>query len=393
VTFSPEDKAARALLGITPSGIRKYFDLLSEMEDVITLGVGEPDFPVPWHITETAIYSLSKGYTSYTSNSGLLELRQVISEWLEGLYGLHYEAEDEILITVGVSEGLDLSLRALVNPGDEVIMADPCYVSYMPCTILAGGIPVMVPTRREEGFKLNPLALEKAITPRSKILLLNYPSNPTGATMSRAELIPIAQIVEAHDLVVVSDEIYERLTYGETHCPFASLPGMKERTILLNGFSKAYAMTGMRVGYAASNKTFIGLMTKIHQYTALCAPTTSQMGAIEGLRNGSASVTRMVKEYDQRRRFFVDGLNKIGLECSLPEGAFYAFPSIRVTGLTSEEFCDRLLAEKKVAAVPGSAFGESGEGHIRCAYANAMPNLKKALDRMGEFVKGLGVCR
>lgn len=389
MSFSAERKAARVPMAMAPSGIRKYFDLLLGMDDVIKLGVGEPDFAVPWHVSESAIYSLSKGYTCYTSNSGLLELRQGIAAWIEHHYGLQYEPEGEILITVGVSEGLDLALRALLNPADQVIVGEPCYVSYAPCVTLAGGVAVTVHTRQEEGFKLRPETLEQAITPRTKVLLLNYPNNPTGATMTKEDLISIAEIVEKHDLVVVSDEIYDRLTYEGWHCPFPSLCGMKERTILLNGFSKSYAMTGMRVGYAAGNRTFIGLMTKIHQYTTLCAPITGQMGAIEGLRNSNGSVENMVREYDQRRRFFVAGLNEIGLNCALPEGAFYAFPSIGKAGLTSEEFCERLLLERRVAAVPGSAFGEGGEGHIRCSYANSIPNLKKALERMGEFVKGL----
>ena len=389
MTFSPDSKAARVPQQIPPSGIRKYFDLLLTMNDVISLGVGEPDFPVPWHVTEQAIYSLTKGYTSYTSNSGLLELRQAVSLWLHSLYGLLYDPEGEILITIGVSEALDLALRSLVNPGDEVVIPQPCYVSYVPCTTLAGGVPVSVATRPEHGFKLTPDALQQAISPRSKILLLNYPNNPTGATMTQDELLPIADLVERHDLVVISDEIYDRLTYEGDHCSFASLPGMKDRTILLNGFSKSHAMTGMRIGYAASNRTFIGLMTRIHQYTALCAPTTSQMAAIEGLRSGAPAVRKMVVEYDQRRRFFVDGLNAIGLPCPLPAGAFYAFPSITPTGLTSEQFSERLLLEQRVATIPGSVFGQSGEGHIRCAYATPVPNLRRALERMEEFIARL----
>jgi len=389
LTFSPDSKAARVPQQIPPSGIRKYFDLLLTMNDVISLGVGEPDFPVPWHVTEQAIYSLTKGYTSYTSNSGLLELRQAVSLWLHSLYGLLYDPEGEILITIGVSEALDLALRSLVNPGDEVVIPQPCYVSYVPCTTLAGGVPVSVATRPEHGFKLTPDALQQAISPRSKILLLNYPNNPTGATMTQDELLPIADLVERHDLVVISDEIYDRLTYEGDHCSFASLPGMKDRTILLNGFSKSHAMTGMRIGYAASNRTFIGLMTRIHQYTALCAPTTSQMAAIEGLRSGAPAVRKMVVEYDQRRRFFVDGLNAIGLPCPLPAGAFYAFPSITPTGLTSEQFSERLLLEQRVATIPGSVFGQSGEGHIRCAYATPVPNLRRALERMEEFIARL----
>jgi aminotransferase len=389
LTFSPDSKAARAPQQIPPSGIRKYFDLLLTMSDVISLGVGEPDFPVPWHVTEQAIYSLTKGYTSYTSNSGLIELRQAVSLWLHSLYGLLYDPEGEILITIGVSEALDLALRSLVNPGDEVVIPEPCYVSYVPCTTLAGGVPVSVTTSPERGFKLTPDALQQAISPRSKILLLNYPNNPTGATMTQDELLPIADLVERHDLVVISDEIYDRLTYQGDHCSFASLPGMKDRTILLNGFSKSHAMTGMRIGYAASNRTFIGLMTRIHQYTALCAPTTSQMAAIEGLRSGAPAVRKMVVEYDQRRRFFVDGLNAIGLPCPLPAGAFYAFPSITPTGLTSEQFSERLLLEQRVATIPGSVFGQSGEGHIRCAYATPVPNLRRALERMEEFITRL----
>ncbi|MBI2304878.1 MAG: aminotransferase class I/II-fold pyridoxal phosphate-dependent enzyme [Chloroflexi bacterium] len=372
---------------IPASGIRRFFDLLASMDGVISLGVGEPDFPTPWHIREAAIYSLEKGYTTYTSNYGLLELRRALATHLEGRYGVCYDPDTQLLITVGVSEALDLALRAILNPGDEVLSPDPSYVSYMPGTVLAGGKFIPVPTRMETGFRVQPSDLEAKIAPRAKAILLGYPSNPTGAVMEREELLQIAQIARRHDLLVISDEIYDRLVYGVEHTCFASLPQMPERTILLGGFSKAYAMTGWRVGYAAAPAPIIEAMMKIHQYAALCAPIMSQKAALEALRAGEAAVLEMVADYDRRRRVMVKGLNDIGLSCFEPQGAFYAFPSIGVTGLSSEEFAERLLVEEKVAVVPGSAFGAGGEGHVRCCYATSLAEINEALRRMARFVE------
>ncbi len=380
---------SKAVQDIPPSGIRKFFDLITTIKDVISLGIGEPDFVTPWHIRDMAIYSLEQGYTSYTSNAGLIELRQGISEHLFNNYGLQYSPQDEILITVGVSEGLDLALRAIINPGDEVIIPEPCYVSYKPCTIFAGGKPVVIPTDADTGFKITPRQVEEAITDRTKALLLSYPSNPTGATMSKEELMKIANVVAKYNLLVISDEIYSRFTYDMPPTSFVSLAGMKERTILLNGFSKAYAMTGWRIGYAAGNKEIIAAMTKIHQYTMLCASIISQKAAIEALRNGKSAVEEMYNEYNQRRRVIVRGLNEIGLKCQMPGGAFYVFPSIKTTGLTSEAFAEKLLFEEKVAVVPGTAFGDCGEGYIRCSYATSLEKIEEALERMGKFVRNL----
>ena len=372
---------------ISPSGIRKFFDILASLEGVISLGVGEPDFVTPWHIREAGIYSLEKGHTSYTSNYGMLELREEIARYLNNRYGLVYDPQNEILITVGVSEGLDLAMRAILDPGDEVIGHEPIYVSYKPCTMLAGGKFIPVPTAVENKFQVNADDIEKRVTSRTKALMLGYPSNPTGAVMDRAGLIEVSEIAQRHDLIVVSDEVYERLVYGVEHTCFASLPGMQERTIHLGGFSKAYAMTGWRLGFAAAREEIIEAMLKIHQYTMLCAPTMSQMAALEALREGDAQVEEMVAEYDRRRRVIVDGLNHIGLTCFEPRGAFYAFPSIRSTGLSSEDFAERLLLEEHVAVVPGNVFGECGEGHIRCCYATSMEEIEEALERMGRFVK------
>jgi len=372
-------------MNISPSGIRKFFDLILSMEGVISLGVGEPDFATPWHIRDVGIYSLEQGYTSYTSNAGLIELREAIAERLLTDYKLKYSAQDEILITVGVSEGLDLALRAIINPKDEVIIPEPCYVSYKPCTVLAGGVPVPIATEKTE-FKLCSEQIEKAITDKTKAIILSYPSNPTGVIMTQQELLEIANVVKKYDLIVISDEIYNLLTYEGTHTSFASLPGMQDRTILLDGFSKGYAMTGWRIGYAAANKKIIAAMTKIHQYTILCASIMAQMAAIEALRNGKADAQKMIDEYNQRRRVIVKGLNEIGLKCKMPGGAFYAFPSIKDTGLSSEEFAERLLFEEKVAVVPGNVFGDCGEGYIRCSYATSMEKIEKALEKMGRFV-------
>jgi aminotransferase len=359
------------------------------MEDVISLGVGEPDFVTPWRIREAAIYSLERGYTQYTSNWGLLELREEIARLLDRRYGVEYRAEGEILITVGVSEGLDLALRAILNPGDEVLIPQPCYVSYSPNTVLAGGVPVPVGSDASTGFRVRPEALEAAITPRTRAVLLNFPNNPTGATLRRRELDAIAALAERHDLVVISDEVYSELTYDGSHISFASLPRMQNRTILLNGFSKAYAMTGWRMGYAAGPSDLLAAMTKIHQYTMLAAPIMSQKAALEACRSGERDMLEMVAQYDERRKFFVRGLNEIGLECGMPEGAFYAFPSVRSTGLSSEEFAERLLMEERVAVVPGGAFGEGGEGHVRCSYAASTEQLREALVRMERLVSRL----
>jgi aminotransferase len=372
---------------IAPSGIRRFFDLLASMEGVISLGVGEPDFATPWHIREAAIYSLEKGYTMYTSNLGMPELRQELSRYLKNNYNLDYDPSSELLITVGVSEGLDLTMRAILDPGDEVIMPDPCFVSYNPCVILAGGTPIMVPTNEENNFELTAADIEAQVTDKTKTILIGYPANPTGAVMTREKLAQIAEVARHHQLLVISDEIYARLVYSVEHTCFATLPGMKESTILLGGFSKAYAMTGWRIGYAAANKEVIAAMTKIHQYTIMCAPIMGQIAAIEALKSGESSIAEMVEEYNRRRLVMVKGLNDIGLPCFKPKGAFYAFPSIKVTGMTSEEFAEKLLMEEKVAVVPGSAFGQCGEGYVRCCYATSLAEIEEALLRMGRFVK------
>ncbi len=371
------------------SGIRKFFDLVAETKGVISLGVGEPDFVTPWHVREACVYSLEKGYTMYTSNYGLMELREEISRYLRDTFEVTYNPRTELMVTVGASEGVDLAMRALLCPGDEVLIPDPSYVSYMPCVVLAGGRAVAIPTRAEDEFKLDPQVLESLITPRSKILVLCYPNNPTGAVMTQAELIEIGKIAERHNLIVVSDEIYAELTYAGKPVSFTAIPGMRERTVLLSGFSKCFAMTGWRIGYIAANPEFLAAMVKIHQYTILCAPVMGQMAALEALRNGKAEMERMVCTYDQRRRLVVSSLREMGLDCFEPQGAFYAFPSIKRTGLTAEEFAERLLMEVKVAVVPGTAFGPSGEGHIRCSYAYSTPQLKEALGRIAEFVAKL----
>lgn len=381
------DVISKRVRDISPSGIRKFFDILASLEGVISLGVGEPDFVTPWHIRESGIYSLEQGYTSYTSNYGLLELREEIARYLNGRYGLVYDPQKEILITVGVSEGLDLAMRAILDPGDEVIGHQPSYVSYMPCAMLAGGTFVPVPTYVENEFKVSADDIEKRVTPRTKALMLGYPSNPTGGVMDRAGLKKVADVAQRHDLIVISDEVYERLVYGVEHTCFASLPGMQERTIHLGGFSKAYAMTGWRIGYAVAREEIIEAMMKIHQYTMLCAPIMAQKAAIEALRGGDPQVEEMVAEYDQRRRVIVEGFNSIGLACFEPRGAFYAFPSIKSTGLSSEDFAERLLLEGRVAVVPGDAFGGCGEGYVRCCYATSMGEIEEALERMGRFVR------
>lgn len=379
-------KLSRVVESVPPSGIRRFFDIVAQMEDVISLGVGEPDFVTPWRIREAAIHSLEKGFTTYTSNYGLLELRQAIAGHLERTYQVGYSPTNEILVTVGVSEALDLAMRAVLDPGDEVLIPEPCYVSYKPCAVFAGGVAVPVAGTAADGFQIHADALERAITPRTRALLFNYPNNPTGASLGEAELRRIAELAERHDLWVISDEIYAKLTYQGEHVCFATFPGMARRTILLNGFSKAYAMTGWRIGYAAGPPDVIGAMTKIHQYTMLCAGITAQMAAIEALRNGERDMQEMVQQYDARRRLVVRGLNDIGLDCYEPAGAFYAFPSIRRTGMTSTEFAEGLLHEERVAVVPGEAFGDCGAGHIRCSYARSVGELEEALRRMERFV-------
>ncbi len=372
---------------IPSSGIRKFFDLLNSMDGVISLGVGEPDFVTPWTIREAGINAIQRGYTMYTSNYGLLELRQEIARHLEDSYRVRYDPETEILVTVGVSEALDIALRAVIDPGDRVASPDPGYVSYLPCIVLAGGDADAVPTSVEQDFELDPAVLEAHLAPETKSLLIGYPSNPTGATMSRTALETVADVVERHDLLVISDEIYARLTYGEPHTCFASLPNMRDRTLLLGGFSKSHAMTGWRIGYACGPSEIIEAMMKIHQYTILCAPIAGQLAAVEALQRGEQAVAEMVEEYDQRRRVMVGGLNRIGLDCFEPKGAFYGFPDITSTGLSSEEFAERLLNEEKVAVVPGSAFGTCGEGHVRCCYATSLPTIEEALERIGRFVE------
>lgn len=391
--ISWKDKLSPTVKTIPPSGIRRFFDLVSEMKGVVSLGVGEPDFVTPWHVREACIYSLEKGFTMYTSNWGLLELREEIARSLYNDYQVKYEPRDEVLVTVGVSEALDLALRAILSPGDEVLVPEPCYVSYSPCTSLAGGTPVPITTTAENDFRVTAAQVEEKITPRTKALILSYPNNPTGATISREELVEIAKVVKKHDLIVISDEVYDKLTYQGKHTCFASLPGMKNRTILLNGFSKAYAMTGWRMGYACGHPEVIGHMTKIHQYTMLCAPVTAQMAALEALQNGRDEMLKMVAEYDRRRRLVLKGFNEIGLSCFEPKGAFYAFPSIKSTGLSSEEFAERLLMDGKVAVVPGNVFGSNGEGHIRCSYAASVENLTEALERIDKFLKKLPVSK
>jgi aminotransferase len=372
---------------ISPSGIRKFFDLLQKMQDVISLGIGEPDYSTPWHISEAAVKSLERGYTMYTSNSGIMELRELTGKYLNEKYQVDYDPVSEILMTVGVSEALDLAMRAIINPGDEVIMTDPHYVAYDASVLLAEGVPVNVPTYAKNNFAVDAKDIEKKITKKTKAILIGFPSNPTGAVMPRQNLLEIAAMANKHNLIVISDEIYSRLTYGVEHTCYASLPGVKDHTILLNGFSKAYAMTGWRIGYAVGPKEIIAAMTKIHQYTIMSAPTPAQVAAIEALKTGEPDVVEMVTDYDRRRKLIVQGLNEIGLPCFEPKGAFYAFPNITGTGLTSEEFSEALLTEEKVAVVPGSAFGKCGEGFVRCCYATSTKDIEEALKRMGRFVK------
>lgn len=380
---------ADQVVEIKPSGIRKFFDIVSEMSDAISLGVGEPDFDTPWHIRDEGIYSLEKGRTFYTSNSGLKELRQEICNYIKRKQNIEYHYNDEVIITVGGSEAIDIGLRAMLNPGEEVIIPQPCYVSYEPCTILAGGVPVIIDLKAENEFRLTAEEFENAITDKTKALILAFPNNPTGAVMSKEDLEKIAEVAIRRDIIVISDEIYSELTYNGEHVSIASLPGMKERTILINGFSKAYAMTGWRLGYACGPENIIKQMTKIHQFAIMCAPTTSQYAAIEALKNGDEDVKEMKEAYNQRRRYLVHAFKEMGLECFEPFGAFYVFPCIKEFGMTSDEFATRFLQEEKVAAVPGTAFGNSGEGYLRISYAYSLENLKLAMERFERFVKKL----
>ncbi len=385
-----DDLLAKKTVGLKPSGIRKFFDIVADMKDAISLGVGEPDFDTPWHIRDEGIYSLEKGRTFYTSNAGLKELRMEIASYLKRTQNLDYRYMHEMLVTVGGSEAIDLAMRALINPGDEVLIPQPSYVSYEPTVVLADGVPVFINLKEENRFRLTPEELEAAITPKTKILVMPYPNNPTGAIMEKEDLEKLVPIIVRHDLIVVSDEIYCELTYGgKKHVSIASLPGMQERTILINGFSKAYAMTGWRLGYACGPEPIIRQMTKIHQYCIMCAPTTSQYAAVEALRNGDPDIAMMREAYDERRRFVLHILAKMGLPCFEPEGAFYVFPCIKEFGMTSDEFATTLLKEEKVAIVPGTAFGDCGEGYLRISYAYSIDDLKKALGRLADFVERL----
>lgn len=379
----------RTLQDLKPSGIRKFFDIAAEMEEVISLSVGEPDFSTPWHIRQEGIRTLEKGKTWYSANAGMIELRQAIADHIRQESGVSYDPKSEILVTVGGSEAIDLTFRALVAPGDEVLIPEPSFVCYDPLTRMAGGVPVPLVTRAEEQFRLTPEALRAAITPRTKLLVLPFPNNPTGAIMPREELEKIAAVLRGTDIMVLSDEIYGVLTYGREHTSITQIEGMQERTVLVNGFSKAYAMTGWRLGYACGPAPVMKMLTKLHQFGIMCAPTTAQYAAIEAMRNGAEDVVTMRREYDMRRRFIVDGLRKLGLDCFEPEGAFYVFPSIQSTGLTSDEFCRRLLEEKHVAVVPGNAFGSCGEGYVRISYCYSLKHITEALRRMGAFLQEL----
>lgn len=373
---------------IKPSGIRRFFDIANEMDNVISLSIGEPDFTTPWHVREEGIRSLEDGKTWYSPNRGFIELRQEISRWLKRHYHVNYNDKEEILVTVGGSEAIDLCLRSLISPGDEVLIPEPSFVCYVPLTEMAGGVPVVLETKAEDRFRITPEALRAKITPKTKLLILPYPNNPTGAVMRREHLEAIAEVVRENDLMVLSDEIYSALTYGDTnHVTFSAIDGMRERTIVVNGFSKAFAMTGWRLGYAVGPAQIIKAMTKLHQYGIMSAPTTAQYAAIEALKNGDEDIVYMREQYDMRRRLVVDGFNSMGLTCFEPEGAFYVFPCIKKTGLTSEEFCERLLYEERVAVVPGSAFGDCGEGFVRVSYSYSIKHITEALSRIEHFIK------
>lgn len=387
INFKPEDFINDTVSAMQPSGIRKFFDIVNQMSDAISLGVGEPDFSTPWHIREAGIYSLERGRTYYTSNAGLAELRSEICNYMK-----KFDVEctsDEVLVTVGGSEGVDVAMRTILKPGDEVIVPEPSFVCYKPCALLAGGVPVPLETKAENEFRLTKEELLEKITPKTKMLVLSYPNNPTGAIMPLEDLKEIAEVVKKHNIIVLSDEIYAELTYEGKHHSIASLPGMKERTVIINGFSKAFAMTGWRLGFVVADKVLIKAMTKVHQYAIMCSPTASQYAAVEALRNGEESVLSMVREYDDRRKIIVDGFNKMGLTCFNPMGAFYIFPCIKSTGMTSQEFCEKLLESQKVAVVPGTAFGDCGEGFIRVSYAYSIQEINVAMERIKTFVESL----
>lgn len=381
------DFVARNVANLRPSGIRRYFDIAATMEDVITLGIGEPNFVTPQHIIDKGIDSLRAGRTGYTANSGMLELRQAVVDYIERLYGITYDAHEQVLITVGVSEGLYLALKAILDPGDEVLVVEPCFVSNPAAVEMAGGVPVMVKSYVEHDFQVTGAELEAAVTPRTKAILISYPNNPTGAVLTREHLLEVAAVAEKYDLVVISDEIYERLVYGVEHICFAALPGMYERTILLSGVSKAFAMTGWRIGYATAPPPLMDAMRKLHQYLIMSAPTMGQVAALEALQYGEADVSMMVADYDRRRRLIVDGFRELGLPCFEPRGAFYCFPDVRGTGLSDEEFCEVLLRQERVAVVPGSAFGDSGAGFIRASYTASYANIEQALERIARFMQ------
>ena len=383
------DPLNKTVPGIKPSGIRKFFDLVSEMKDAISLGVGEPDFDTPWHVRDEAIYSLEKGRTFYTSNAGLMELRDEIAAYIKRKLSVSYEPSKEIMVTVGGSEGIDLALRAMLDPGDEVLIPQPCYVSYEPCTILAGGVPVYINLKAENEFRLTAAELEAAITDRTKVLILPFPNNPTGAVMEKKDLEEIVKVIEKHDIFVITDEIYCELYYKDEYTSIIQLPGMRERTVYINGFSKAYAMTGWRLGYVCAPELILKQMLKIHQFAIMCAPTTSQYAAVEAIKNGDEDVRLMRSAYDQRRRFLLDAFKNMGLECFEPFGAFYVFPSVKQFGLTSEEFAGKFLEAEKVAVVPGTAFGECGEGYVRISYAYSIEKLKMAMGRLEHFIKNM----
>ena len=380
---------ADKVVEIKPSGIRKFFDIVSEMDDALSLGVGEPDFDTPWHIRDEGIYSLEKGRTFYTSNAGLKELKEEISRYLKRKQGVTYDPAHEVLVTVGGSEAIDIGLRAIINPGDEVLIPQPSFVAYEPCEIMAGGVPVIIELKAENEFRLTAQELEDAITDKTKVLVLPFPNNPTGAIMERKDLEEIAEVIIKHDILVMSDEIYAELTYKEKHVSIVEIEGMQERTILINGFSKAYAMTGWRLGYACGPRMIIEQMLKLHQFAIMCAPTTSQYAAVEALRNGDADVQEMRTAYNQRRRYLMNAFREMKLECFEPFGAFYVFPCIKEFGMTSEEFADRFLMEEKVAVVPGTAFGDCGEGYLRISYAYSLDNLKLAIGKLAHFVEKL----
>lgn len=382
-------KLSQTVESIAPSGIRRFFDLASSMDNIISLGVGEPDYTTPWNVREASIHSLERGLTSYTANAGLMELREEIANYMEERFQTKYDPADEVIVTVGASEGLDIALRAVVDPGDEVLVVEPCFVSYAPLVSLTGGIPVPVPTSMENDFQVSVEAIRERLTPNTKAIMLSFPNNPTGAVMGRKELEEIAGLVQEHDLVVFSDEIYAELSYDEEHVSTAALGGMWERTVLISGFSKSFAMTGWRVGYVCAPAPYAKAMLKIHQYAMMCASTMAQYAALEAMKNGRQEMEEMIVSYRQRRNYFVESLREAGLQCHSPGGAFYAFPSIRATGMTSEEFAEKLLIEQRVAVVPGHVFGAGGEGHVRCSYAASMSQLEEAVDRIAAFVKNV----